>query len=443
MRQQPIRVAIIIVAGAVHAAVSAQPRPPAQSVPMAPRFVDPVNGLTLDQVVQRALAQEPGLRAARTQIDAARGMSRQASLKPNPTISFMQQNEPAGLDAETRVDVQWPLDLYRKAGRVNVAERQVVVAEHVTSERERLLASEVRTKVGEVLTAVRDLSVLDELVAAMASQEALLAARAVEGAIPPLERDLMRVELRRLEADRIIQAGHTEYLAIELKRLMGLHPETPLALQQDLDALVQTEIAVEIPGVEHPPAGRADVQAAQARIVVAEARIDQAQREGRLDLNLVATYMRVDAGFPQRGFGPGGDIKLVRGQFNYLAGGVMVSIPLRDRRQGDLLAAQAQRAGAEAELEAARLAADSEVAATRTRDRHARQALALYSTETRNLARRNLDIVQQTYEAGRMTLFDVINERRRYLDTERAYTGALREAYDARQALKTALGEVR
>ena len=442
MTRQTILGAVLI-AVVVPAAASAQSRPSDQTVPMTLRLVDPINGLTLDQVVQRALAQEPGLRAARTEIDAARGMSRQASLRPNPTISFMQQNEPGGLDAQTRVDVQWPLDLFRKDGRVNLAERQVVVAEHVTSERERLLASEVRTKVGQVLTAVRDLSVLDELVAAMTSQEALLAARAEEGAVPPLERDLMRVELRRLEADRIIQAGHTEHLAIELKRLVGLQPETPLTLQQELDALVQTEIAVEVPGVDHPVAPRADVQTAQARIGVAEARIDQARREGRLDLNLVAMYMHMDAGFPQRGFGPGGDLQPVRGQFNYLAGGVMVSVPLRDRRQGDLVAAQAQRAGAQAELEEVRLAVDSEVAAARTRDRHAREALALYSTETRNLARRNLDVVQQTYEAGRMTLSDVINERRRYLDTERAYTSALREAYDARQALKTALGEVR
>jgi len=42
-----------------------------------------------------------------------------------------------------------------------------------------------------------------------------------------------------------------------------------------------------------------------------------------------------------------------------------------------------------------------------------------------------------------MTLLDVLNERRRYLDTERAYTNALREAYEARQALRTALGEIR
>jgi hypothetical protein len=37
----------------------------------------------------------------------------------------------------------------------------------------------------------------------------------------------------------------------------------------------------------------------------------------------------------------------------------------------------------------------------------------------------------------------VLTEQRRYLDVERAFTAALREAYEARQALRRALGDVR
>ena len=38
---------------------------------------------------------------------------------------------------------------------------------------------------------------------------------------------------------------------------------------------------------------------------------------------------------------------------------------------------------------------------------------------------------------------EVLAEQRRYLDIEHAYTDALREAYDARTALRRALGDVR
>jgi outer membrane protein TolC len=326
---------------------------------------------------------------------------------------------------------------------VNTAAREVDVAKQATADRERLLIAEVRLKFGEVLARVRELSITDELVAATARQHALLAARADQGAIPPLDRDMVQVELQRLTADRLLQSGQAEHAAIELQRLLGLRADAPLTVREDLEDVVAKETASDVPPAQADKPSRPDVAEAEARVTVAEARIDQARREGRIDLSVFGMYERMDSGFPQQGFGPDGNLEPIRGVFHNIGGGVMVAVPLRDRKQGDVATAEAQRLGARAQLEAARLTADAEIAAARARDDHARRALALYTAETRNLARRNLDAVSQTYDAGRMTLLDVLNERRRYLDTERAYTNALREAYEARQALKTALGEVR
>ena len=413
-----------------------------EQAPMATRFIDPVNGLSLDQAIAQALEHEPSLRAARSEIDVARGRRMQARLRPNPTVSFAQQAEPAGTDAQTRLEVQWPLDLRRKAGRVNVAAREVEATELALADRQRLLVGDVRMKFGEALTAVRDLSVSDDLVATTARQHTLVTARAEQGAVPPLERDTLRVELQRLEADRMLLAGHAEHALIELKRLLGLAPDAPLTLREDLEQLVQRESAA--PVVDGSSTSeRADVDEARARLRVADARIDRARREGGVDVSLFGMYMRTDAAFPQRAFGAQNQLEGIRGVFHYLAGGVMMSVPLTNRNQGEIAAAKAQRTGAEAELEATRLTARAEVAAARARDEHARRALALYTAETRALARKNADVIGQTYELGRMTLFEALSERRRYLDTERAYTNALHEAYEARQALRRALGEMR
>lgn len=414
-----------------------------QHAPMAARFLDPVNGVTLDEAIAQALQHEPSLRAARADVEVARGMRMQAELKPNPTVSFAQQVEPTGTDVQTRVDVQWPLDLFRKSGRVAVAERQIEATQHATSDRQRLLISDVRLKFGEVLAAVRELSISDDVVSATTQQQTLVSARADEGAIPPLERDLVRVELQRLEAERMLQAGHAEHALIELKRLLGLAPDSPLALRDDLEHVVQRESSLVLASTNDSFSGRPDVDEAQARVGLADARVDQARRDGRMDMSLFGMYMRTDASFPQQAFGPQNQLEQVHGVFHYVAGGVTVSVPLRDRKQGDVAAAQAQRAGAQAQLDATRLTAAAEVAAARARDEHARRALSVYSQETRALAKQNLDVIGQSYELGRVTLFDVLNERRRFLETERAYTTALREAYDARQALRKALGEVR
>jgi cobalt-zinc-cadmium efflux system outer membrane protein len=153
--------------------------------------------------------------------------------------------------------------------------------------------------------------------------------------------------------------------------------------------------------------------------------------------------MRMDAGFPQRGFTPGGGLERVRGLFHYVSAGAMISVPVLNRNQGEIAAARAERTGAEAAHEAARLAADTELAAARARDEHARQAVNAYAGGAQTLARQNLTVVGQSYELGRVTVFDVLAEQRRYLEVERAYTEALRAAYEARTALNRALGGVR
>ena len=69
--------------------------------------------------------------------------------------------------------------------------------------------------------------------------------------------------------------------------------------------------------------------------------------------------------------------------------------------------------------------------------------MTAYSAGAQTLARQNLTVVSHSYDLGRVTVFEVLAEQRRYLDVERAYTEALTAAYKARTALKRALGGVR
>ena len=75
--------------------------------------------------------------------------------------------------------------------------------------------------------------------------------------------------------------------------------------------------------------------------------------------------------------------------------------------------------------------------------RRPRRAVASYAADGRALARRNLDVMQETYALGRVTLFDVVNEQRRYLDFESSYTDVLAELFAAVTALGAATGDIR
>ena len=422
-------------------ALAQQPMPDA---PLADRYVDTVNGLTLEQAIARAMQQEPALRAARAQVDVAEGMRLQASLRPNPSVSFERREEPRGSDNQTMVGLEWPLDLFRRGARTAVADREVTATRLGVADRERQLRTEVRMQYGELLVEMRELRTLDELVTTARAQHGLLRARVDEGASPPLERNLLEVEVRRLESDRVIQTGKVDVAALELGRLLGMNAGAALTVRESLDTVVLREAGVQPRTIDEDAvvSDRPDVREAAARIDVGDAKIGRAQAEGRFDVSVFANYMRMDAGFPQRAFDPEGTLVPIRGLFHYASAGAMVTVPLLNRNQGDVAAARAERVVASASFEATRLAAQSELAAARVRDEHARQALQLYGHPMRSLARENLQVIRQSHELGRVTVFDVLAEQRRYLDIERGYTAALKEAYDARTALSRATGGV-
>ncbi|HJZ74011.1 MAG TPA: TolC family protein [Vicinamibacterales bacterium] len=433
----------LVVSGLSVVAHAQQPELPKQPATTG-TYIDEVGGVTLDEAIARALEQEPSLRASRAQVDVTRGLREQAALRPNPAVSFFQQQEPSGSDNQTRIELQWPLDLFRKSGRVGVADREIEVAQHAAANRERALAADVRMKYGEVMAAVRALSVTEQLVAATSRQRTLITSRVEQGAAPPLDRDMLRVEVQRLEADRLLQAGVADRQLVELKRLLGMPADAPLRLREPIEELVRRDQPRPTAADEsRTVATRPDVLEAAARVRVGAAQVDRAQREGRPDVSVFGMYMRMDAGFPQQGLSPTGGLAPIRSVFHYVSAGAMVTLPLQNRNQGAVAAAESDRVVANAQLEATRLTAQSEIAAARARDQRARQALDAYSGDAVRLAGQNLEVIRQTYELGRGTLLDVLNEQRRYLDVERAYTDVLREAFEARQALRAALGEVR
>lgn len=396
--------------------------------------------LTLTQAIDVGLSREPSTRAAAADVDVVRGMKVQAGARSNPVVSLERRREPGGTDSATEASVEWPLDLFRRSARVAVADAEIVVAERVSADVRRNLAADIAEAYGRVAAAVRQLALTDEVLAAVNGQLDTLRARVAQGSAPALERDMLEVGVRRLQADRLAQVGRVDVAVLRLKRLLGMPPDAPLRVAQTLEELVAGDAAsVSTDAV----ALRPDVEASEARVRLLDTRIQSLRTEARPDVTLFGSYMRMDAGFPQQGFSEDGHLERVRGQFNYVAAGVMVTIPLFNRQQGSIAAASAERRSAEARAEGARLAAASEAAEAGVQLGRANQAVVQYRENVRPLARRNLEIVRETYQLGRATVFDVLAEQQRYLETEQAYTETLIEAYDAGVSLSRARGIVR
>jgi cobalt-zinc-cadmium efflux system outer membrane protein len=278
----------------------------------------------------------------------------------------------------------------------------------------------------------------------------LLDSRVTEGEIPKLDANIAAVEAGRIEAELTMAQAEADAAAIELRALAGLRANEPLTLRESLEALVRVDpasAAAALPPSQAPPAtsiaARPDIREATARVALADAKIEQARREGRADLSLVANYGREGYGFDQRGFDSAGRLVPVAGNFHSVEIGASLMLPFRNRNQGAVAAAEAERSGEQEVLAARQLAAQAEIDAAVVRDREAQRAVDIYATSLRDLARQNVDVQLEAYDLGRTPLSDLLAEQRRYLDVEAAYTSILARAYDARVALRRARGESR
>ena len=406
--------------------------------PSTERYIDTKAGLTMADAIAGALEREPSLRASRAELDAARGIRQQAGLRANPSLMFERREEPAGTDNQTMVQFSMPLELFRRSARIKVAEREFDVADRSVADRTRTLINQVKMRYGQAAAAAREVAVAENLAGSAHRALELLRHRVDEGGSPPLDRDRLTVEVHRLDARRLQATGRAEAAMTELKRSLGLRPDSPLQLRDTLEMLGPLSTSGENRDVQERP----DVREADARVQLAQARISAAQADGRFDLSLFGSYMRMDAGFSQRGFGPSGEVERVRGLFHYASAGAMVMVPLWNRNQGAIAAARAEHTAATARLEAAQIGAQTEMAAASARAAQALRAVGAMADGV-ILARKNLDVVRQTYELGRGTLSDVLVEQRQYLDLENEYTAALLEAFDARTSLEFARGELK
>jgi cobalt-zinc-cadmium efflux system outer membrane protein len=398
----------------------------------------PPRDLAVDEWVALALANNPELRAARAELEAAAARVQQAGLRPNPMLDLGGQKA-ISPDNNLSVGLTVPLDLNgRKEGRVGVAEREVDVRRAQIAERERRLRADVRMKAGDVLAARRTLGVTDELVRANRQALALVEERVRQGAAPALEENLMRVEVNRLEAGRLMQASRADVATLQLKVLAGTPPDEPLDIRGDLSSPPPAPALADAlgRGVEQRP----DVRAARAEVAVAQAKVRKEQAEGRWDASVNVGYQRQDFGFNLRGLTDSGSTRQIQDVFHYFGAGLTVTLPVRNRNEGNVAAASAETTAAERRREFSELIARQEVAAALAQYEAARRTVELYERGVRGVARANVDVVRQSYGLGRATLLDVIAEQRRYIEVENGYTDVLRQAWDAGVDVERAIG---
>ncbi len=410
--------------------------PPSSSLT---KYLDPPTGITVEQAIAHALEHNGELLAARKEIDAATGLVKQAALRANPKVDASVSKTITGTDNNITLNGMLPLELGgRRPARIRIAERELEMRRQDVANRERMLAADVRAKFGEALAAIFKLGLDEDLIATSQSGYNLVAARVTEGGTAPLEQNMILVDLNRLRSMREIAEGKAQIEMLELRNLIGMTPDEPLRLRGDFNDLI-TPLSTLAEATERALSDRPDLKLAKAAESFAEARIEQARSEGRLDASLVAGYQRMDFGYPLNGISDAGQLRPIQGTFHYFTVGVSLDLPMRNKNQGVIEAAIAEAEGAKRRREFLELTVRREVASAYAQYNSAGRAAEIFRVGVKDQANANLNVVRQTYELGSKTLIDYLGEQRRFIDFQNDYIDALLDVYKARVEIERAV----
>ena len=414
---------------------------PVRTATISQQYIDPVDGLTPDDLVRYALANNGELLAARQMIEEARGRLRQAGLRPNPMLEASGSRALNTPDNTQTFGAELPLELGgRRSARQAVAEREIELRQAEVADFERRLAAEVRLKYASAIAAARNLKFTEDLLSLTRDSHRIVQARVEHGKTAPLEQNLLQVELSRIDSMRIGLESRTEVAVLDIKRVAGIPANQPVRLRGEFGT-EQQPASIE-DSIRLALSRRSDLVAARAAEAFASAQIEQARREGKLDASIFANYMRQSMGFDVQGFNSAGALAPVQGIFHFATFGVRLTLPVRNRNEGLIEAAVAGAEAARLRREFAEKVVRNEVTAAYSRFVHARLAVEMYRDNVREQALRNLEVIHQTYVLGQKTVLDYLGEQRRFIEVETGYTEVLKELWESLIEIERAAGSV-
>lgn len=384
---------------------SAEPTPVDLLIPDAPAPVPGtgVSSWTLASLEATALANNPSIRQASSSAHKAVGFRDQVGKKPNPTVGYnATQLADRGTDQHT-VFVEQQVVLADKLSRNQDVLNQEVQSQlwEVEAQRYRVL-TDVRQRYYEALAAQRRLALTKEflVIATKGVEVAKARLEAKEGSMPEVlqaEIQLNQVEVQRRQAEAAFRGAWKQLMAVT-----GL-PGTPSGT---LEGTLPSQVAVEdLQLVTHQTlASSPELQAARARVSRARSNI------GRQEVQAIPNLTFMLAGGVDRGTDSG----MINAQ-------VGLPIPIYNRNEGNIAAAQAEFSRACEEVRRIELSIESRIAQAGQEYEAAAAAVEQYQEVILPKAEETLTLTEKAYSAGEFEFLQVLIVRKTYFDTNLEY----------------------
>lgn len=403
----------------------------------APVWAQPAQGaaaagalLTLEQLEQIAMENNPTLRQAVRSVEAARGRARQAGAWLNPTIGYAGEEIKPG--EITRVgehgmfiEQQIPLGGKLRLGR-QVFEREAAQAELLVElQRERVLAA-VRVLFYEILTTERRVDVLDRL--SQLALEAVGISRQLYNVGAADRPDVLdsEIESDRIQLDLTQTRNRRFALWRRLAATIGDPSLEPRPLAGSAEALPEIARGAALTDILNRSP---QILAARSEIARNEALVAQARRLTFPDL-----FLRVTPSYNRSLLerGTAGEPRPIGWELGALEAGI--TVPLFNRNAGGVAAARAEQARAEAELGRLQLTTEASLAAVFETYLSALRAAEVYRTRILPRAEESYQLYLARYRemaaaypqvlVAQRTLFQMTDQY--FENLERAWRAVLR-----------------
>ena len=427
--------------GAAHPQIKAEPLPPLYGPLELPQgdVEGPPNGLSLDDAIERLMRFNPDLRAKGYEIPQAQADVLTAGLRGNPFYFLSASNYPYAPYSPTRpggvgysMSIVQPFDVnHKRAARTVAARAALNVLEAQYQDAVRLAINDLYNAFLDVIVARETIRYAEaSLVGVQHRLETAEVQRKTQAIPEPdyldilIQHDAAAIELERARSQQL-QARHA------LAMLLAIPPEAAAQLEvrgaiRDIgprppsrDELVQTALRV-----------RPDVVAYRLGIRRARADLQVYRKEVFEDIFVIYSPYQT-----QSNQATGGQTA------NSFSFGLLGTIPLFNRNQGDIRRATLNVTQTRVALSAIERQAIAEVE---------RANLEYYST-LRSVERLEKDIlprservrngIQRLYEGGEKSRFDVYEAQRRHNELVRQYRDAVIAHRRAMLHLNTVVGQ--
>lgn len=384
--------------------------------------------LTLPEARRLALAHNPTFLSEREERDIAAGELRQARTYPyNPQAEFeapspFRQSGLGRYQAMISQEIEWA---GQRGLRIGAAEGATSRAEFTVADAARRTLADVGVAFYTTLAARQRLAVAVDLLGLNERLIRAVRTQVGEGEISVMEANLAEIEVGRARARVLAGRREATTAALELGRLIGLGPDVTLA--------IEAPAPPSEPGRLEPDSLLAAALEARPDLAARKASVRQAETSARLARREAIPNLRI-IGLVER------ETALGESRFGL---GIGLPLPLWNRTQGLIAERDALARQRVLSRQALELAVRIEVEDAYLAWIAATEEARIFEEDVLEPARRNQDLLETAYTAGKIDLAALVLLRNQLLDAEIGYWDAWLAHQNARVRLEAVTGALR